>query len=97
MKMSDEQATKVIDKGTDYWICPVCGYNDGYINIGATHYFFCHEHKTIWPIGEGLFSSWLEEDNTIWEENMREFGHYKMAGPIVKDNPAVEADDDISF
>jgi ssDNA-binding Zn-finger/Zn-ribbon topoisomerase 1 len=36
--------------------CPECGDNDGYVNIGADHWFLCDTHKTCWPIGSNLFS-----------------------------------------
>lgn len=39
--------------------CPLCGGNDGYLNLGAAHWFICREHKTKWLIGENLFDSWM--------------------------------------
>lgn len=41
--------------------CPVCGKNDGYLNLGAQHWFICRTHKTKWCIGENLFDSWMTQ------------------------------------
>ena len=42
---------------TDRWgDCPDCGHDDGYVNIGKGHSFFCREHKTTWFVGSNLFS-----------------------------------------
>jgi hypothetical protein len=87
--MSDKQATEVTYDDDYYGNCPECGKNNGYINYGRDHYFLCHEHKTIWWIGNNLFSSWQEEDETIWEERRRRYGDYQdvtyKGAP--KDNP----------
>jgi hypothetical protein len=49
--------------------CPQCGRQDGSLNIGRAHYFICHAHRTRWPVGSNLFSSWREENETIWKRN----------------------------
>ena len=41
--------------------CPVCGNNDGYINVGAEHWCICREHKIKWLVGENLFDSWMTQ------------------------------------
>jgi hypothetical protein len=41
--------------------CPKCGGNDGYTNVGRSHWCCCQEHKTKWCIGANLFDSWREE------------------------------------
>jgi hypothetical protein len=41
--------------------CPVCGKNDGYLNLGAQHWFICRTHKTKWFVGENLFDSWMTQ------------------------------------
>jgi len=41
--------------------CPVCCKNDGYLNLGAEHWFICRDHKTKWLIGENLFESWMTQ------------------------------------
>jgi hypothetical protein len=41
--------------------CPVCHRDDGYINVGADHWFVCLTHKKKWCAGANLFSSAMEE------------------------------------
>ncbi len=41
--------------------CPTCQGNDGYINIGRGHWFYCAEHRVCWFTGSNLFSSWRDE------------------------------------
>lgn len=49
------------DGHTYFGGCPVCGDNDGYVNIGRGHWLVCKEHRTRWFIGSNLFSSWRDE------------------------------------
>jgi hypothetical protein len=49
--------------------CPECGRNDGYLNVGRTHWFVCHAHRVRWNIGSNLFSSWRFEDGSTWDRN----------------------------
>jgi hypothetical protein len=52
--------------------CPTCHKNDGYINAGSSHWFFCKEHRVKWCPAANLFSSWMfetkEEQRQQWEE-----------------------------
>ena len=41
--------------------CPTCGKNDGYLNAGKTHVFYCREHKVSWVFGANVFGSWKDE------------------------------------
>ncbi len=41
--------------------CPKCGSQDGYTNVGRSHWVFCIAHRTMWCIGWNLFSSWQYE------------------------------------
>ena len=41
--------------------CPVCGKNDGYLNLRAEHWFICREHKNKWLLGKNLFDSWMTQ------------------------------------
>ena len=41
--------------------CPECGDQDGYTNVGRSHWIFCIAHRTKWCIGANLFSSWRDE------------------------------------
>jgi hypothetical protein len=39
-----------------YGCCPVCGMNDGYVNLGDEHWFYCWEHKKRWKLGAEWFT-----------------------------------------
>lgn len=41
--------------------CPVCGKNDGYLNLGSQHWFICRDHKMKWLVGDNLFDSWMNQ------------------------------------
>ncbi len=56
--------------------CPHCGRNDGYLNDGRDHWFFCDSHKTKWLVGSNLFSSWREEDDKVWRLNLFKLAEY---------------------
>jgi hypothetical protein len=40
-----------------YGCCPVCGMNDGYLNVGEEQWFYCSDHKKKWLFGFGFFSA----------------------------------------
>ncbi len=61
--------------------CPRCGGNDGYLNVGKTHWFVCHKHKTRWCVGFGLFSSWMDETREQHEENAELLVTYEDVDP----------------
>ena len=62
--------------------CPYCGQNEGYMNIGRSHWYSCSKHKTKWLIGENLFSSWRDENPSIWKQNAQKLEGYKEVCPI---------------
>ena len=62
--------------------CPYCGQNEGYMNIGRSHWYRCSKHKTKWLIGENLFSSWRDENPSIWKQNAQKLEGYKEVRPI---------------
>jgi hypothetical protein len=69
--------------------CPHCPNNDGYINVGRSHWFLCHQHKTKWCAGANLFSSWREQTE---EEQRRIYatygvGQYQEVEPVYPDEP----------
>jgi hypothetical protein len=46
----------------DYFgVCPICKWQDGYLNDGPDHWFVCNRHMTKWFVGSNLFSGWREE------------------------------------
>jgi hypothetical protein len=54
-----------------FGICPTCRKNDGYINVGKGHWFYCAKHKVKWFVGTNLFRSWKhqteDEQRAIYE------------------------------
>jgi hypothetical protein len=52
--------------------CPICGKNEGYINVGSDHYCICTLHKKAWYVGSNLFSSCKdetkEEQQAVWDK-----------------------------
>ena len=72
-------------KNDNYFgVCPLCHETDGYINIGATHWFICEEHKTKWCAGESLFSSWMDEteEEQQAERDRLGFSEYREVEPF---------------
>jgi len=67
--------------------CPVCGKTDGYVNISCNHWFICHEHRTKWFVGSGLFSSWENEMEIDWLGNAVLLGRYEDVEPIDSKQP----------
>ncbi|NQU22446.1 MAG: hypothetical protein HQ567_14310 [Candidatus Nealsonbacteria bacterium] len=62
--------------------CPICKSNDGYLNVGPTHWFVCHAHKKRWRAGSGLFSAWKHEDESVWQENAEQIKDYEEVEPV---------------
>ena len=54
---------------TYFGVCPICKRHDGYLNLGAEHWFRCDRHKTKWRAGVNLFSSWQEETDASFADN----------------------------
>jgi hypothetical protein len=49
--------------------CPVCGRNDGFLNVYKTHWFICKRHKLKWYAGYDLFPGWRNETSVDWQRN----------------------------
>lgn len=60
-----------------FGVCPQCARNDGYLNIGSSHWFVCHEHKLKWCAGENLFRSWRQQTKRHWRRNWELLCSYK--------------------
>jgi len=83
--MSNQPSTVYApDESSDhYWgKCPQCGDNDGYLNIGRGHWFYCQEHRTRWYAGANLFDSWKGETEAEQRARYEEmdFGSYATLG-----------------
>ncbi len=62
--------------------CPHCGGQDGYLNLGRNHWFFCDRHKTTWCIGSNLFSGWRDETEEDWLRNEYKLNHFITVEPL---------------
>ena len=69
----DARSAEAVRRAHDpHWgVCSDCGGSDGYVNVGKSHWFLCHEHRKMWCIGSGLFSSCrgqsLDDQQAIWD------------------------------
>jgi hypothetical protein len=52
-----------------FGVCPECGENGGWKNIGRAHWVYCERHGLKWWVGENLISSWREETEADWVQN----------------------------
>ena len=62
--------------------CPECGKCDGFLNVERNHWAVCDTHKTTWPIGANLFSSWHYETKADWERNVAVLRGYSVVTPV---------------
>ena len=67
----------------DCGVCPHCGGNDGYLNVGRTHWFVCHTHKTRWWIGCNMVTTWKQETEDDWKKNAEILAGYTMVEPKI--------------
>ena len=51
--------------------CPKCKKNDGHLNIGRNHWYFCRKHRVKWHVGSDLFPDWHNETEDDWRRNPR--------------------------
>jgi hypothetical protein len=49
--------------------CPKCKKNDGFVNIGRNHWFFCRRHRVKWYGGHDVFPGWRDEPAGLWLRN----------------------------
>lgn len=57
--------------------CSFPNHINYYLNIGRCHWMVCDMCRIKWLIGENLFSSWREENETIWRANAERIRSYK--------------------
>ena len=62
--------------------CPECTKNDGHLNIGRSHWYVCHKHKTTWCVGANLFSAWRHESEEQWKKNAQLLMGYREVEPL---------------
>ena len=66
--------------------CPLCGKNVGYLNLGPSHWFVCHEHRTKWWGGSNLFSTWKAEGEADRNENWQTLRQYQEVMPLERES-----------
>ncbi len=87
--MSDDNKLPEPDNIDDtFGLCPECGRYNDCLNVGRSHWFYCHTHKTKWLIGANLFSGWRDEDETIWGANNKRLEEYREVHPVFLEHPA---------
>ena len=57
------------DRDNYFGHCLEPEHKNFYLNIRATHWFYCDTCHIKWYIGENLFSSWLQETEQDWQRN----------------------------
>ncbi len=66
--------------------CPICGRNDGYLNIHRDHWFNCRNHQLRWCAGSNLFGTWRSENEGDWNENFTKIGSFREVFPMLNPN-----------
>jgi len=61
--------------------CPKCGRNDGYLNVGKSHWFICRRHRLKWYAGYDLFPTWQRETEEDWKRNLKILSQYQEVRP----------------
>jgi len=72
-----EQEAVVTGEGY-FGLCPECGKTDGYVSVGCDHWFICEAHRTRWPIGANLFSSYLYETEEEQRQICERLGFFEF-------------------
>jgi hypothetical protein len=63
--------------------CPICGGNDGWLNVNRDEWAVCHGHSTKWLIGSNLFSDWQAETEVDWLRNFYKLATYREVEPLL--------------
>ena len=64
-----------VEWSADFGVCPECLQQDGFVNVGQAHWFFCRAHQAKWCAGWNLFSGWRDETPDDWAA-----GEHMLAG-----------------
>lgn len=73
--------------------CPVCGGNDGFLNVGRAHWFMCNKHKTKWCVGDNWFRCWRLETEDIWRDNLKLLTDYREVPFVSSERPKAEREE----
>jgi hypothetical protein len=69
--------------------CPTCGKNDGFVNAGSTHVFYCEEHRVTWIYGSNIFSGWRDETEAGQRERYKVIEGFERVEPLWPDDPGM--------
>ncbi len=61
--------------------CPICGKNDGYLDLPDCHWFVCNTHQTRWLAGSNLSSTWELETRAQWNQDWTKIQNYRIVVP----------------
>ena len=75
-----------------FGVCPICGRNDGFLNVGRAHWFVCHAHHVRWCVGENLFSCWRRQTPAARQLTWERIRDYREVIPIMPAPLDTEAD-----
>ncbi|MCP4626445.1 MAG: hypothetical protein GY850_23485 [bacterium] len=62
--------------------CPKCKNNDGHLNVGQEHWFYCKKHRVKWHVGSNIFPDWHEESAENWQQNEELLGFFMEIEPV---------------
>lgn len=85
---------RIVNKGHYFGACPYCGESDGFLNNERDHWAICLEHRTTWHVGSGLFSSWKEENDEVWERNRRILSKHRLVEPLPEEYDSDDCDEE---
>ncbi|MFH1233367.1 MAG: hypothetical protein V1649_01810 [Patescibacteria group bacterium] len=67
---------------TYYWGACHCGNEGSCFNVYKNHWFRCDDCKTVWWIGQNLFSTWQYENEEIWQKDIEKYNYYNVIEPV---------------
>ena len=75
-------ANAVVETTHYFGGCPICGTNDGQVDLARDHWFICERHKTKWHFGSNLFSARREQTEDDWRRNEYRLANYMTVEPV---------------
>jgi hypothetical protein len=79
---TDPKQAVPVNREHYFGACPNCGNAEAYLNVVRDHWSVCHTHKTKWWTGFNLFSSWEDEDESVWAKNVQTLKGYTEVEPL---------------
>jgi len=73
--------------------CPICGKNDGYVDLSDCHWFVCNTHQTRWLADSNLSSTGELESREQCNKNGKKIQNYRIVVPWFPLTALAEASD----